>query len=77
MLGASSVVILGLDQISDFSWDEPNSYLGQPKLSNNRLLGQTLNQSTESDQKAILAGQWYVFSRMRLNIHYHTNFVIY
>ena len=34
---------LGLGQTSNFSWVEPNSNLGWPKLSYDRLLGQTSN----------------------------------
>ena len=32
-----------LGQTSNFSWDEPNSNLGRPTLSKDRLLGQTSN----------------------------------
>ena len=34
---------LGLSQTSSFARDEPNSNLGRPELSKDRLLGQTSN----------------------------------
>ena len=38
-----TILGLGLSQTSSFARDEPNSNLGRPELSKDRLLGQTSN----------------------------------
>ena len=67
--------LLGLGQTSNCSWDEPNSNLGRPKLSKDRLLGQTSKLGRIEPINWIRLKKIFIliFSRTGLNIH-HTTF---